>query len=1104
MRFGVLGPLQVIVAGGSWPSGVRGFPPASGVSPQASTAEPATISAPRLRTLLATLLWRANQPVSSDELAELVWDGAPPSGARDATRALVMRLRRQLDDLARAVPGGLSPRGAPWGRPSGLAPAARILTRPPGYAIEITSEELDASLFEALTQEAGLAVRAGQWTTAAQTAAQALALWRGEPLADIPSQLLRDRWVPRLEHGLLQALDWHAEAGLHENRHEQLIPELTDLTARYPLRERFHGQLMLALYRCGRQAEALAAYQRAREVLVTELGVEPGHELASLHQQILSGDPSLGAATDSAPAEIAAPAAGPDQAPAVELRFSLPPDSAAFIGRETQLNRIKATIQDSAGAGRVVIIHAIGGMPGVGKTALAVHAAHLLRDEFPDRCLFIDLHAHTPGREPVPPETALAGLLAAAGVEARNLPGDTEGRAALWRNTMAGQRALLVLDNAASSRQVAPLLPGGDGCLVLVTSRRQLADLPGASAPLPLETLPPGQAREMFVRLAPAAAGGPAQAVSELMSLAGYLPLAISLLARLFARHPSWTLADLVKETRASLLSLAAENDTIAAAFELSYQYLDPAQQRFFALLGLHPGTAIDTYAAAALTGTSFGETVRMLDGLHQEGLLTETGYRRYGMHDLLRRYARDHATALPQSVREPATERLLDYYQHTATLAQDLLASQTRPVPAPATPRPAAAPVLETAVQALAWARAERDNLLACLDQTIRTGLDTRVITLTAALGEILHRDGPWAEAIVRFTAALRSARRLGDDFGRADALNSLGVVRRLTGDYQSAIRDLEQALAIYRQHGNLLGEARTLAGLGPVRRMTGALQAAAEDLERALTIYRHLGNPLGQATTLTQLGPVWREMGDHSAAARCLEQALAIYVDLDRPLGQAGALGHLGTARREAGDYRGAVEVLERALVIYRHLGNPFGQANALTELGNLRRETGDYQRGAQELEQALAIYRDLGNPLGQANAHLCLGMMRRATGDSERAARDLEQALSIRRVLGDGRGEAELLNEIGTLHRLLGKRAEAELYHQRALGLARALDSPLEEAHALTGLGRCAAASDPAAQANLTQAVEILRRIGAPEASQVAAELATRTTGLATQQS
>ena len=251
------------------------------------------------------------------------------------------------------------------------------------------------------------------------------------------------------------------------------------------------------------------------------------------------------------------------------VRYSLPPDTAAFTGRGEELTQITAAVAGVAGTGGVVAVHAIDGMPGVGKTALAVHAAHLLRDRFPDRLLFINLHAHTPGREPVRPEDALAGLLAATGADPRFLPGDLDGRAGMWRDKMAGQRALLVLDNAASSGQVAPLLPGAEGCLVLVTSRRHLGDLPGAVTPVLLDALPPPEAQEMFTRLAPRAAGCPGE-VAEVMRLAGFLPLAISLLASVFARHRSWTLADLAAETRAGLLTLTAENDSIAAAFEVS------------------------------------------------------------------------------------------------------------------------------------------------------------------------------------------------------------------------------------------------------------------------------------------------------------------------------------------------------------------------------------------------------------------------------------------------------------------------------------------------------------------------------------------------------
>jgi hypothetical protein len=367
---------------------------------------------------------------------------------------------------------------------------------------------------------------------------------------------------------------------------------------------------------------------------------------------------------------------------APEVRYSLPPDVAAFTGRSEELRQVTDAVATAAGAGGIVAVRAIDGMPGAGKTALAVHAAHVLRDWFPDRQLFIDLHAHTPGREPVRPEDALAGLLAGVGIDPQFLPGDLDGRAAMWRDKMTGSRTLLVLDNAASSSQVAPLLPGDGGCLVLVTSRRHLGDLPGAVTPVLLDVLPPSQAAEMFTRLAPRALGSPGE-VAEVVELAGFLPLAISLLARLFTRHRSWTLADLAAETRESLLTLTAEHKSVAAAFEVSYRHLEPAQQQCFCLLGLHPGAITDAYAAAALAGTSLNLVGGLLDTLHGEGLLAEAGHRRYGMHDLLRRYARDHAAAVPAAISQQAVERLLDYYQLAAARADAVMARQPQPGPA-------------------------------------------------------------------------------------------------------------------------------------------------------------------------------------------------------------------------------------------------------------------------------------------------------------------------------------------------------------------------------------------------------------------------------------
>jgi tetratricopeptide (TPR) repeat protein len=778
------------------------------------------------------------------------------------------------------------------------------------------------------------------------------------------------------------------------------------------------------------------------------------------------------------------------------VRCSLPPDTAAFTGRQAELDRITAAVTAAAGTGGAVAIQAIGGMPGVGKTALAVHAAHLLKDRFPDRQLFLSLDAHTPGQQPVIPEVALAGLLGAVGVDARYLPGDLEGRTALWRDRMAGQRALVVLDNAASSAQVAPLLPGGEGCLVLVTSRRHLGDLPGAVAPVLLEALPPREAREMFTRLAPRAAAGPAGTVAELAELAGFLPLALSLLARVCAWHPSWTLADLAAETRARVLTLAAESDCVAAAFEVSYRHLDPAQREFFRRLGLHPGTTLDGYAAAALAGSSLQEASGLLDALHGEGLLTEAGHRRYGMHDLIRRYARDLAATDPAPVRDQALDRLLDYYQHTAARAGVILARKSR-TPSPGRPvqaPPAAAPALSDGTQALDWARAERGSLLACLDQATAAGQHARVVAFTAAMASLLGHDGPWSSAISRHATAVTAARHLGDRLGQAGALTDLADLHRRTGDYQGAAGALEEALAICRPAGHQLGLADALADLGDVRRMTGDYRAAAAALEEALGIYRAAGHRLGQADALAALGTVWRMTGDYPAAAGALEEALDICRAAGHRLGQADALAALGRVWRMAGDYRAAAGALEEALGICRDVGSRLGQADVLIALGKVRLLTGDYRAAAGALEEALGICRDVGSRLGQAGALAPLGVVRRMTGDYRGAAGALGEALDISRAIGDRGGEAETLNETGTLHRARGAPGRAVRWHQQALALAREITSPQDEAHALAGLGRCALADGRQADAiePLRQARDILQRIGAAEAADIAAEL------------
>jgi tetratricopeptide (TPR) repeat protein len=777
------------------------------------------------------------------------------------------------------------------------------------------------------------------------------------------------------------------------------------------------------------------------------------------------------------------------------VRFSLPPDTAAFTGRDEELDRIAAAAADTAQAGGVVAVGAIDGMPGVGKTALAVHIAHLLTDKFPDRQLFVNLHAHTPGREPVTPQDALAGLLAADGVDARFVPRDLDARAGMWRDRMAGQRALLVLDNAASSTQVISLLPGGD-CLVLVTSRRHLGDLPGAVTAVLLDVLPPDQAAEMFTRLAPRAAADPG-GVAAVVELAGFLPLAVSLLARVYARHSSWTLANLAAETRDSGLALSAENNTIAAAFDVSYRHLDPALRRLFDLLGLHPGTTADQYAAAALAGTSPAEAGPMLDGLHREGLLTETGHRRYGMHDLLRRYAHDHAAARPG--RKKAIRRLLAYYLSTARTADQRLTPQPRDaVPAQPGAPAASLPDLPSRESALGWMEAERLNLSAVVAYAQRHGQPRHAIGTAHAMHTYLRGQGHWSQARELHAVALTAARQLGDRLEEATALVDLAAAQRLTGDPDAALDSLRQAADLYRGHGDRPGLARALNALGFQQRTTGDYPDAAASLDEALRLCRDLGDEPGEATVLNNLGAVHNETanypqaeasftrglelcrasGDRHGQANALNglatmqyitgreqegtatlgRALELYHSLGDKLGEATVLSNLAQVDLMADDCSAASTRLTRALDLCRDLGDQLGQANALNVLGELQVRDGDYGTAIATQARALDLYQDLHDRKGQARALASLGVAQQAAGHSQAAEASLRQALKLFRDLGDQHGQAEVLNNAGDLALSQGSTATATGFFNEALIIATAITAHAEEARARDGLSRC----------------------------------------------
>jgi LuxR family transcriptional regulator, maltose regulon positive regulatory protein len=1033
------------------------------------------LGSPDQRAVLAFLLLREGRPATAGEIIDAVWGEDAPRSVQGVLRTYVYRLRR----LFSGMPGG-DPLIASVGG---------------SYALSAAGESVDVRVFQQRVAEGRRARQEGDPARAAVLLGEGLGLWQGTPLSGMRGPYA-DRQRQRLEQLYDGAREEYFAADVERGAHREVIPALTEAVADSPLCERLRELLMLALYRAGRQAEALDVYTDAYRVLDEELGIAPGAALRELHRAILRADPELelpmGRDGPGLPGHSPAPSA-----PAAAT-WTLPRDVASFTGRQRELEQLAET---AARAGGVVAIHAIGGMAGVGKTAFAVHAAHQLADCFSGGQIFLPLHGHTPGQQPVDPEDALATLLLTAGVAPGQIPPGLQARMGLWRDRLAGRQLLLILDDAVDSAQVLPLLPGSAGSLVLVTSRRHLSALEGATA-VSLDTLPPGEAGALLVRLAGRAGlGAEHPGVAELARLCGYLPLAVGMVARQLYHHPAWSVAGRAAELAAArdrLQLMATENVSVAAAFDLSYADLTGEQQRLFRRLGLHPGAEFDAYAAAALDGTGLAEARRGLEGLYDQYLLTEPAGGRYRMHDLIREHARALAGRVdPDRDRDAATSRLLDYYSRAAAL----IARQPRPAPALAEGTvPAAVPDLADRGEALAWARAERSSLTACLDQVTATGQHARVVALTAGLAGLLRHDGPWAEAITRHEAAIQAAWHLGDQLGQANALTDLGEVRRLTGEHPAAAQALEQALGIFRDLGHRLGQASALTDLGMVRRLTGDYPAAAQAFEQALAIYRDLGDRLGQAGALGSLGLARLSMGEYPAAVHALEQALGIFGDLGNRLGQAGTLTNLGMVRRLTGEHPAAAQAFEQALAIYLDLGDRLGQANAVRGLGLTRLSAGEYPAAAQAFEQALGIFRDLGSPLGQASALTNLGMVRRLTGDYPAAAQAFEQALGIYHDTGYRYGQAEALNERGTLHRVSGELEQAERCHRQALDLARAIASSRVEAHALAGLGRCVLADGhhEQAQAFLQQALEIFQRVGAPEAGDVFGELTALTAG------
>jgi len=758
----------------------------------------------------------------------------------------------------------------------------------------------------------------------------------------------------------------------------------------------------------------------------------------------------LAARSEAAAGNGSAAAAGDGSAAAATQ--TLPRDIGSFTGRETDLALLLETLADATDGGGTVAIHAIDGMAGIGKTTFAVHAAHEFAGGFPDGQFFLPLHAHTPGQRPVDPADALASLLLMAGVAPQNLPPGQEARAARWRDQVAGKRILLLLDDATGHDQVRPLLPGTPGSLVLITSRRRLTALEDATV-LSLDTLVPADAEALLARLARRPDLVPGEdATREITRLCGYLPLAIGMLAGQLRHHPARDAAELAAELAAArdrLALMRAENLSVAAAFDLSYQDLTADQQRLFGRLGLVPGSDIDPYAAAALDATGVDTARTRLDELYDHHLITEPAPGRYLLHDLLREYSRALAADGDQADARAATARLMDYYAHVAAAAGQHIATWTTAGSRhpPGRP-PSSAPQLATSDEAAGWLDAERPNLHAAVGFAANA-MPGHAIAIATAMGGFLRSRGHWDRAAAQYQTALSAARRAGDLPGQAGALDELGLLQQLTGDYPAAAATLAQAVTLYQDLGDRPGQAYALNHLGLAQQETGDYPAAMANHEQALALARAAGDPLAEAVSLTDLALVQQLTGDFAPSA----------------------VGY------------------QRALALFRTIGSKFDEADVLCELGGVQRQTGDYEAAAASQHQALELFRRIGDRLGQGWALDELGLLQQRTGDYPAAATSVAEAIELFRDLGSRHGLAMALNSRGELSARTSATEEARRYHSEALAIARELGARPVEARALAGIGRSLLHRDAAEAAGyLRDALAIFQQIGSPDAQGV----------------
>ncbi|MCI2422790.1 tetratricopeptide repeat protein [Saccharopolyspora sp. K220] len=916
-EFRLLGPLEVRVDGTPRPLG----------------------STP-VRALLACLLLEPNQVVSMDRLIDTLWDHDPPASARTIIQGYVSRLRKLFAE------------GGPE-RPE-------IVTRAPGYLLRVDSDRIDAHRARALIGRAhGL-----EPAERSRVLAEALTLWQGPVLSDIASSRLYRMVAPNLDELRLLAVEERVAADLELGRHHQLVLELSILVDRYPLRERLTGQLMLANYRAGHRAEAQARYHALRQRLSNELGLDPGPELRELYERLLRDDPTL-----RNPQRRIEPALGIRR----PIPAELPPAPAGFVGRHRELGELDRMLAGRESGSSLLAV--VTGTAGVGKSALALTWAHRVEHEFPDGQLYAELRGFDSKREPLTPGEALTSMLKTLGVAANAIPVELDDRTALYRSLLAKRRVLVLLDNARDSEQVRPLLPGSSESLVLLTSRRRLDGLvvhSGARV-LPLETLPTATAIELLDRAGvPGKSASEPAAAAQLAALCGGLPLALRIAAARLAANPARGVSDLVHEltderNRLHALDMDDADTSVRRAFDISYRSLNPVHADTFRLLGLVPGGTFTAHAVAALCDTDPPSAQRRLRALALAHLVTEQAPDRFGMHDLLRVYARD-LLASPGSADRgadiEALRRLLKHYLVTADHARrflrpardDLDFSSGAEVPRPE---------IADRSQALEWFDAEWPNLVAAIRAANAEGMHELAWPLVRLQFNYLMVRCPWEDWIRIYTDGLASARAVHDPAGKVLMSAGLGVAYSRSGQLDAALAHYDESYRVAVQTGDPARLAMTQVNMGSVLFRLKRYDEAKAHCQDALRVYRSLGDRYFVAGALNNLAMVEQVNGELAEALAHLREAEALYRDADDLETLAMVLNNCGEVSIELERIADGERFHHEALDVALRCGSAVRQASAYLGLGDAARSRGDREVARTRWETALAIFEAEGSP-------------------------------------------------------------------------------------------------------------------------------------------